>query len=250
MIQCSGENRYKSDLCMKKNYQFIILILSLVFIGYNTPLFADEEGYNMQQPPAWPMPNTEANINPETVDNTLKANIDKPTQPDGWSGGADLVNEESGTSWTRYSKEEQAASFMPLGTKDMLVDDGSKTLSASIQYGGGFGANKTDREIIEVSLEDEQNKGYAGDEVKDWIAKEGLTLREILQEWAKTEGWEIIWKTPREYPLRASAIFRGRFKDVTSALVRSFSKAAPPPYAKFYLGNRVIVIYTMEDDND
>ncbi len=241
-----------SSTISRNNFCIItVFLLCILFVNFGN-LFAGEDGFNMaQQPPAWPMPNTEANINPENIDNTLKADIDKPTQPGGWSGGADLIEANTEGAVSRYTKEEQAASFMPLGTKDMLVDDGAKTLSSSIQYGGGFGANKTEREIVEVSLDDvDQNKGYGEDEVKDWIAKEGLTLREILQEWAKTDGWEIIWKTPREYPLQASAIFRGRFKDVTSALVRSFSKASPPPYAKFYLGNRVIVIYTMEDDND
>jgi hypothetical protein len=227
-------------------------VLSIAIFISISAAFAQQGGYNMQssQPPAWPMANTEAGVDPSRIDNPFAADVDKPTQPDGWSGGADLVPAESAIA--KYAREEQAASFMPLGTKDMLVDDGAKALSASIQYGGGFGAKKTERDIIEVSLEDvaENNKGYGGDDVKDWIAKEGLTLREILQEWAKMDGWEIIWNTPREYPLRASAIFRGRFQDVTSALIRGFSKATPPPYARFYMGNRVIVINTMEDDND
>ena len=237
---------------LHQKYVIFCIIVTMFFTLNNGRLaFADEDGFNMKDPPAWPMQNTEANVNPEHVNNSSKLNVDQPTQPGGWSGGANLVNQENEESISKYTTEEQGAAFMPLGTKDMLVDDGSKTLSSSIQYGGGFGANKTEREIVEVTLDDiDQNKGYDSNEVKDWIAKEGLTLREILQEWAKIDGWEIIWKTPREYPLRASAIFRGRFKDVTSALIRSFSKASPPPYAKFYLGNRVIVIYTMEDDND
>ncbi len=244
--------KHSPKINQMKICKFFCMLSIGAFIGISAA-FAQDGGYNMRSsdaPPAWPMSNTEAGVDPANVDNPFKAGIDKPTQPGGWSGGADLTSEESAA--IKYAREEVAASFMPLGTKDMMVDDGAKALSASIQYGGGFGAKKTDRDIIEVSLQEvaETTKSYGENDVKDWIAKEGLTLREILQEWGKSEGWEIIWNTPREYPLRASAIFRGRFQDVTSALIRGFSKALPPPYARFYMGNRVIVINTMEDDND
>jgi hypothetical protein len=87
------------------------------------------------------------------------------------------------------------------------------------------------------------------DVVRDWVAKEGMTLRETLQQWADIEGWELVWNTNREYPLRASAIFRGRFKDVSSAVIRNFSRATPQPMARYYFGNRVLVISTMEEHN-
>lgn len=236
------------------------------------PMTANSQGYNIanpapnglnrtgmipppsgQQPPVWPLQNTEPGIDPRSLDDPFSGSVEKPTQPDGWSGGADLVTKESDA--VRYAREEQAAAFMPLGTKDMMVDDGAKTLSASIQFGGGYGSTRSsERAIAEVELQGQGDetaeKVYGTEDVKDWIAKEGLTLREVLIEWAKIDGWEIIWNTNREYPLKASAIFRGRFKDVTAAIIRGFSKAYPPPYAKFYLGNKVIVIQTMEDDND
>jgi len=65
-----------------------------------------------------------------------------------------------------------------------------------------------------------------------------------LQDWANKEGWDLVWATSREYPVQASAVFKGRFMDVSSALVRNFSRANPTPYAKFYKGNRVIVVST------
>ena len=41
----------------------------------------------------------------------------------------------------------------------------------------------------------------------------------------------------------------GRFKDVSAALIRNFSRATPQPLAKFYLGNRVLVIKTLEEND-
>lgn len=85
--------------------------------------------------------------------------------------------------------------------------------------------------------------------VEDWLAEENKTLREVLSNWADRAGWRLIWQTDREYRLGAGAMFRGQFRDVTSALVRAFGRAVPPPYATFYNGNRVLVVKTEDSDN-
>ena len=85
------------------------------------------------------------------------------------------------------------------------------------------------------------------DVVTSWVVASGQTLREVLQSWCDKEGWDLVWTTSREYPIEASAIFKGRFVDVASALVRNFGRATPIPYAKFYKGNRVLVISTDAD---
>jgi hypothetical protein len=85
------------------------------------------------------------------------------------------------------------------------------------------------------------------DQVRSWVVASGQTLREVLQSWCDKEGWDLVWTTSREYPIEASAVFKGRFVDVASAVVRNFGRAMPVPYAKFYKGNRVLVISTTED---
>lgn len=87
----------------------------------------------------------------------------------------------------------------------------------------------------------------AVDQVRSWVVANGQTLREVLQSWCDKEGWDLVWTTAREYPIEASAVFKGRFVDVASALVRNFGRATPIPYAKFYKGNRVLVISTTEE---
>ncbi|MCL2331827.1 MAG: toxin co-regulated pilus biosynthesis Q family protein [Proteobacteria bacterium] len=84
------------------------------------------------------------------------------------------------------------------------------------------------------------------DQVRSWVVASGQTLRSVLQDWSNKEGWDLIWGTAREYPIEASAVFKGRFVDVSSALVRNFSRATPIPYAKFYKGNRVLVVTTVD----
>lgn len=87
------------------------------------------------------------------------------------------------------------------------------------------------------------------DPVEDWLATEGSSVRNLLTEWGDKAGWRVVWSTDREYILEAGAMFRGRFMDVASALVRSFARARPAPWGTFYKGNRVLLVTTQEDEN-
>ena len=102
-----------------------------------------------------------------------------------------------------------------------------------------------------VNADDESaGEQLAGeDPVEDWLAEEGSTLKGLLTEWSERSGWRLIWNTNRNYTLAAGAMFRGRFADVSSALIRTFARARPAPIATFYKGNRVLVVETMEDEN-
>lgn len=87
------------------------------------------------------------------------------------------------------------------------------------------------------------------DPVEDWLATEGSSVRTLLTEWGDKAGWRVVWSTDREYILEAGAMFRGRFMDVSSALIRSFARARPAPWGTFYKGNRVLLVTTVEDEN-
>ena len=100
------------------------------------------------------------------------------------------------------------------------------------------------------SIKTEENVNKEGvDDVKDWVASEGSTLRSLLMTWGDKAGWRIIWNMDRDYTLEASAIFRGEFVDVAAALLRSFARATPAPKGVFYKGNKVLVVSTREDEN-
>lgn len=98
-------------------------------------------------------------------------------------------------------------------------------------------------------MNNDYDSGTADDPVEDWLAEEGQTLRNVLTEWSEKSGWRLVWNTNRNYSITAGAMFRGRFADVSSALIRAFARARPAPIATFYKGNRVLVVETMEDEN-
>lgn len=104
-------------------------------------------------------------------------------------------------------------------------------------------------EDAEAEITEEENVSSGDDAVEDWLAEEGSTLKGLLLNWCERSGWRLIWNSNRNYTLGAGAMFRGRFADVASALIRSFARAQPAPKATFYKGNRVLVVETMEDEN-
>ena len=199
----------------------------------------------------------------------------------GWSGGANMLH---GTQIpVGFADECDGSSEMPLLHREVLEDDGGNVLAVSRssrkncgKYADGYEAfavrngmkvdgvtadgmrisNTTGdgttviSEETEIAVDvsaDAEAPAVLTDQVRSWVVANGQTLREVLQNWCDKEGWDLVWTTPREYPIEASAVFKGRFVDVASALVRNFGRATPVPYAKFYKGNRVLVISTSEE---
>lgn len=99
----------------------------------------------------------------------------------------------------------------------------------------------TDVDINEIQVGD--------DTILTWEAEEGENLRELLTKWSAMSGWKLLWNTNRNYILNAGVMFKGKFADVSSALIRAFARARPAPIATYYKGNRVIVVETMENEN-
>ena len=144
------------------------------------------------------------------------------------------------------------------------MDDANKLYNDIKHTAESFSENFSDRfnfdfsceslvsvnELIEEAMDyyvDEETSRQVQDQVRSWVVTNGQTLRQVLQSWCDKEGWDLVWTTSREYPIEASAVFKGRFVDVASALIRNFGRATPVPYAKFYKGNRVIVVSTTEE---
>lgn len=144
---------------------------------------------------------------------------------------------------------------------------GERTPRDQLVVQGGAGSNMSSsipptiedevvdyEESVQISeteevVEEETSNNISEDPVEDWLAEEGKNLKTLLTEWSDRAGWRLIWNTNRNYTLTAGAMFRGRFADVSSALIRAFARAKPAPIATFYKGNRVLVVETMEDEN-
>ena len=197
----------------------------------------------------------------------------------GWSGGANMLHGNQVP--MGFEDECDTGAEMPLLHREVLEDDGGDVLTLSRsgrkncnKYADGYTAylakiglskeeiaayTAEEREGVDAAINglesefgvnisaDAEAPAVMIDQVRSWVVASGQTLREVLQSWCDKEGWDLVWTTTREYPIEASAVFKGRFVDVASALVRNFERATPIPYAKFYKGNRVLVITTSEE---
>lgn len=153
---------------------------------------------------------------------------------------------------------EVAADYKEYGERtprDQLIVQGGAGSNVSSAIPPTIEEEVTDYEE-EIKLSDDGGNNQNGDEnsitedpVEDWLAEEGKSLKSLLTEWSDKAGWRLIWNSNRNYTLTAGAMFRGRFADVSSALIRAFARARPAPIATFYKGNRVLVVETLEDEN-
>ncbi|MCL1785976.1 MAG: toxin co-regulated pilus biosynthesis Q family protein [Alphaproteobacteria bacterium] len=225
----------------------------------------------MQGPSVWPAPGSDADVrimpagerdanenvrivskigNDLVVENNI--NLGAPSDFDqGFSGGANMTHKRPAPHGFNIWEDRAE---MPLMHAEMIEDDGGPVLvmsksgrqRANVQQ--GIIRQQAMPAESETEIDVDYEEGAAGpgesDHVKSWVVASGQNLRDVLQDWCDREGWDLVWTTSREYPVQASAVFKGRFLDVSSALVRNFSRANPTPYAKFYKGNRVVVIST------
>lgn len=121
---------------------------------------------------------------------------------------------------------------------DYVDEDGEEIVFTNV---GNEKKVVTELDIKEVKIADNT--------ILTWEANEGENLRELLTKWSDMSGWKLLWNTNRNYVLSASVMFKGKFADVSSALIRAFARARPAPIATYYKGNRVIVVETMENEN-
>lgn len=245
----------------------------------------DGEPVENKDIPVWPLAGSDADVQIGCTDRScgndeggkivaksgsglvIQNNIN--TSGTGWTGGPNIANGMMIPAGFDYECANNAE--MPLMRREMMEDDGGSVLAMSrsgrkncnaqsdsyamFAQRAGFTPEKTcdtsdavvSQEISVNQFTDEDNTGQIQDQVRSWVVAEGQTLREVLQSWCDKSGWDLVWTSSREYPIEASAVFKGRFMDVASALVRNFERATPIPYAKFYKGNRVVVISTSEE---
>jgi len=210
----------------------------------------------------WPL-NTDADTDLSKIDpaskkeEQKKINRNNQTQAkSGWSGASDYVDPTNGSMAQPVTDGRTAPNDtnFPLANKKLGSGFGQQLFASSNPPGYPIGdsdenaENISDKKLPITGISEEDKKQFEENKIKDWVVKSGSNLRETLDNWASQEGWNLVWKTSREYPIQASVVFTGRFMEVSAALIRSFTKASPAPQAKFY-GNKVIVVTTFEGEN-
>ena len=77
-----------------------------------------------------------------------------------------------------------------------------------------------------------------------WAVLEGSSLRLSLAGWSDAAGWTLVWDSPADFRLGASATFSGSFEDAVGSLLNAIYPTAPEITATLYRGNNVLHIAT------
>jgi type IV pili sensor histidine kinase/response regulator len=73
-----------------------------------------------------------------------------------------------------------------------------------------------------------------------WAAMSGSDLKSTLDGWSRAAGWTLVWDSPVNYRLRASAQFGGNFETAVASLVNTIHRSSPEVLVTLYRGNRVV----------
>ena len=79
---------------------------------------------------------------------------------------------------------------------------------------------------------------------RGWAALSGGDLKSTLDGWSRAAGWTLVWDSPVNYRLRASAQFGGDFETAVASLVNTIHRSSPEVLVTLYRGNRVVHVQT------
>ena len=172
--------------------------------------------------------------------------------PEKTCAGSDCsLNDDTQVSYTKTAADYKEFGERTPRDQNIVTNSTGSNVSSSIPPTIDEEMVAYEEEVVGIENNEPQDSEEEpnDDPVEDWLAEEGQTLKSLLTEWSDRSGWRLVWKTNRNYPLTAGAMFRGRYADVSAALIRTFARARPAPIGTFYKGNRVLVVETMEDEN-
>lgn len=114
----------------------------------------------------------------------------------------------------------------------------SKTFAAILAVGIGAGAVAPTAVLADAS-----NTSAAVPGTRDaWVIMAGSSLKSTLDGWSRAAGWTLIWDSPVDYRVRASATFKHGFERAASDLIDSIYIGNPELQATFHRGNKVLHI--------
>lgn len=76
-----------------------------------------------------------------------------------------------------------------------------------------------------------------------WVILAGSSLKPTLEGWTRAAGWTLVWDSPVDYRVRASASYKGSFVASAAALADSISRENPELGVEFFQGNRALHIF-------
>ncbi len=68
------------------------------------------------------------------------------------------------------------------------------------------------------------------------------TVSRALRRWGEEGGYQVIWESPKDFPVMATATFSGKFEDALKAVIESLANTDSPVMATYYINNVVHIV--------
>lgn len=131
-------------------------------------------------------------------------------------------------------------------SRDLGANEQDDAFSADVDDGG-----YVPQPSVAPTYSDTVSTQVSGPRV--WTSVRGASLRKILESWCARAHVEFNWLAEYDYPLQASATFRGTFEDAVRSLLIGFENAQPQPVASLHanprLGQMVLVVQSRGNTN-
>jgi hypothetical protein len=80
-------------------------------------------------------------------------------------------------------------------------------------------------------------------QLDNWeISRADITISRALRRWGQRAGYQVVWSSPKDFPILATATFTGDFQDAIRGVVESLAQSESPVMAVYYLNNVVQIV--------
>lgn len=114
----------------------------------------------------------------------------------------------------------------------MLPNAAAKKESVSVPPAGGVQPVQTEAIKVEPTIKS----------VQVWTLVAGHTNGQDLQEWGKKAGWKVVWDIQHDWSVPATTSFSGDFQTAAADVIKTLSANGALVRAKFYVGNKTMVV--------
>ena len=93
---------------------------------------------------------------------------------------------------------------------------------------------------VKVSVDSVASKAPADlNASQEWIARNGDTLRTVLQNWSQQANVSLVWASDFDYPLQTDIRIQGTYPEAVRTVLAGFSKANPKPVGRLHKNSGV-----------
>lgn len=101
---------------------------------------------------------------------------------------------------------------------------------------------------VATSLSSAPQGPFKAGAVREWSARSGSSLRQILSQWSREAGVHLYWSSQYDYPVQANVFLNGTYEKAVATLLDGLRDAQPRPLGRLHPnppdGPAVLIIET------